>query len=83
LAKRKGVSFNTSGVRAQNLGTGNFDALYLKWLEEVHRADIADFEKAAKSADDSELRAWASKALPTLKQHLAMAQSAGKKSGAR
>jgi putative membrane protein len=79
LAKRKGVTFNTGGVRAQNLGTGDFDRLYLKWLEEVHRADIADFERAAKSSDDSELKAWASKALPTLKQHLAMAQQAGKR----
>ena len=79
LANRKGVTFNTGGVKAQNLGTGDFDRLYLKWLEEVHRADIADFERAAKSADDKELRAWAAKALPTLKQHLAMAQSAAKK----
>ena len=79
LANRKGVTFNTSGVRAQNLGSGDFDRLYVSWLEQVHRADIADFERAAKSSDDSELKAWASKALPTLKQHLAMAQSAAKK----
>jgi putative membrane protein len=79
LANRKGVTFNTGGVKAQNLGTGDFDRMYLKLLEEVHRADIADFERAAKSSDDSELKAWASKALPTLKQHLAMAQSAAKK----
>ena len=80
LANRKGVTFSTGGVKAQNLGTGDFDRLYLKWLEEVHRADIADFERAAKSSDDSELKAWAAKALPTLKQHLAMAQSGAKKS---
>jgi len=77
LATRKGVTFSTGGVKAQNLGTGDFDRLYLKWLEEVHRADIADFERAAKSADDKELKAWAAKALPTLKQHLAMAQKRG------
>jgi putative membrane protein len=81
LANRKGVTFNTGGVRAQNLGSGNFDQLYLKWLEEVHRADIAEFERAAKSSDDSELKAWASKTIPTLKQHLAMAQSGEKKGG--
>ena len=80
LATRKGVTFSTGGVKAQNLGTGDFDRLYLKWLEEVHRADIADFERAAKSADDKELKAWAAKALPTLKQHLAMAQGGAKKS---
>ena len=83
LANRKGVTFNTSGVRAQNLGSGDFDRLYLKWLEEAHRIDIADFERAAKSSDDSELKAWASKTLPTLKQHLAMVQAAEKKAGVR
>jgi putative membrane protein len=79
LANRKGVTFNTGGVKAQNLGTGDFDRTYLKLLEEIHRGDIADFERAAKSSDDSELKAWASKALPTLKQHLAMVQQAEKK----
>jgi putative membrane protein len=79
LANQKGVTFNTSGVKAQNLGSGDFDALYLKWLEEIHKADIAEFQRAAKSADDKDLRAWASKALPTLRQHLAMAEGAGKK----
>ena len=83
LANRKGVKFDTGGVRAQNLGSGDFDRLYLKWLEEVHKGDIADFERAAKSSDDKELKAWASKTLPTLKQHLAMVQAADKKAGVR
>lgn len=83
LANRKGVTFNTSGVRAQNLGSGDFDRMYLKLLDEVHKGDIADFERAAKSADDSELRAWVSKTLPTLKQHLAIVQQAEKKLGVR
>jgi len=83
LATKKGVSFNTSGVRAQNPGTGDFDRAYLKLLEEMHKTDIADFERAAKSADDSELKSWASKTLPTLKQHLAMVQGAEKKMGVR
>jgi putative membrane protein len=83
LSSRKGVTFNTSGIKAQNLGSGNFDALYLKWLELVHKADIAEFQKAAKSGDDSDLRAWASKSLPIVKEHLAMVESAEKKMGVR
>ncbi len=83
LANRKGVTFNTGGVKAQNLGTGDFDRMYLKWLEEVHRTDIADFERAAKSSDDGELKSWVAKTLPTLKQHLAMVQAADKKAGVR
>lgn len=83
LANRKGVTFNTGGVRPQNLGTGDFDRLYLKWVEEVHGVDISEFERAAKSADDSDLRSWASKTVPTLKQHLAMVQQAEKQAGVR
>ena len=79
LANRKGVKFDTRGVKAQNIGAADFDRTYLKLLEEVHKTDIADFERAAKSADDSELRAWASKTVPTLKQHLATIQAAEKK----
>jgi putative membrane protein len=79
LANRKGVTFNTGGVKAQNLGSADFDRTYLKLLDETHKRDIAEFERAAKSSDDSELKAWAAKALPTLKQHLAMVQSAAKK----
>jgi len=79
LANRKGVTFNTSGVKAQNVGSADFDRSYLKLLEETHKMDIADFERAAKSSDDGDLKAWASKALPTLKQHLAMVEDAQKK----
>jgi len=83
LAKRKGVTFNTGGVKAQNLGSADFDRTYLKLLDETHKRDIAEFERAAKSSDDSELKAWASRSLPTLKQHLAMVQQADKKAGVR
>src|SRR5437667_4298732 len=50
LATRKGVAFNASGVRAQNLGSADFDRTYLKLLEEIQKGDIADFERAAKSS---------------------------------
>ena len=83
LANRKGVTFNISGVKAQNLGSGNFDALYLKWLDERHKMDIAAFDRQAKSGDDSELKSWASKTVPTLKQHLSMVQQAEKQAGVR
>src|SRR5207248_10333571 len=64
LATRKGVTFNTSGVRAQNLGSGDFDRLYVTCLEQVQRADSAALETAAKRADEKQLKAWAAKALP-------------------
>jgi putative membrane protein len=79
LAKRKGVTFDTRGVKAQDLGTADFDRQYLALLEATHKDSIADFEREAKNGDDRDLKAWASKTLPTLKEHLAMVKSAMKK----
>src|SRR5207248_9739832 len=75
LANRKGVTFDTRGVRAQNIGAADFDRSYLKLLEADHKSDIADFEKQAKSGDDRDLKSWAAKTLPMLKEHLAMVQN--------
>jgi putative membrane protein len=79
LANRKGLTFDTKGVKAQNLGTADFDRQYLTLLETTHKNDIAEFEKEAKNGDDRDLKSWASKTLPMLKQHLAMVEEAMKK----
>jgi putative membrane protein len=79
LANRKGVKFDTSGVRAQNIGAADFDRQYLKLLELDHKNDITEFQKEAKSGDDHDLKAWAAKTLPTLQQHLAMVEDAMRK----
>jgi putative membrane protein len=39
-----------------------------------HRRDIATFENAAKSVRDPEVKAWAEKTLPTLREHYRHAQ---------
>ena len=79
LANRKGVKFNTSGVKAQDIGAADFDRQYLKLLELNHKNDIAEFQKEAKSGDDRDLKAWAAKTLPTLQGHLAMVEDAMRK----
>ena len=79
LANRKGVKFDTSGVRAQNIGAADFDRQYLKLLELDHKNDIAEFQKEAKSGDDRDVKAWAAKTLPTLQGHLAMVEDAMRK----
>jgi putative membrane protein len=79
LANQKGVKFDTRGVRAQNIGAADFDRQYLKLLEMDHKNDIAEFQQEAKSGDDRDLKAWASKTLPMLKEHLAMVQGAMRK----
>ena len=42
---------------------------------EDHRKDITEFKQASESAKDGEVRAFASKTLPTLEDHLKQAQS--------
>ena len=79
LANRKGVKFDTRGVRAQNIGSADFDRQYLKLLEMDHKNDVAEFQKEAKSGDDRDVKAWAAKTLPTLQEHLAMVQNAERK----
>jgi putative membrane protein len=79
LANRKGVKFDTRGVRAQNIGAADFDRQYLKLLEMDHKNVIAEFQKEAKSGDDRDLKAWAAKTLPTLQGHLAMVEDAMRK----
>jgi putative membrane protein len=79
LANRKGVKFDTSGVRAQNIGAADFDRQYLKLLELDHKNDIAGFQKEAKSGDDRDVKAWAAKTLPMLQGHLAMVEEAMRK----
>jgi len=79
LANRKGVKFDTRGVKAQNIGAADFDRQYLKLLEVDHKNDIAEFQKEAKSGDDRDVKAWAAKTLPTLQEHLAMVEDAMRK----
>ena len=79
LANRKGVKFDTGGVRAQNIGAADFDRQYLKLLEMDHKNDIAEFQKEARSGDDRDVKAWAAKTLPMLQEHLAMVQNAERK----
>ena len=79
LANRKGVTFDTRGVRAQNIGAADFDRQYLKLLEVDHKNDIAEFQKEAKSGDDRDVKAWAAKTLPMVQGHLAMVEDAMRK----
>ena len=52
----------------------SFDAAYKAQMVADHKETIALFEKEAKSGKDAELKAFAAKMLPDLKDHLKMAQ---------
>ena len=66
-----------------------FDRAYMRQMVEDHRKTVSEFQKAARSAEDAEVKAFAARTLPTLQQHLQQAQSlnasleGGAKSGMR
>jgi putative membrane protein len=51
-----------------------FDRAYMKHMVEDHKEDVAAFEKEAKDGKDSKVKAFAGKTLPTLKEHLKLAE---------
>jgi putative membrane protein len=46
-----------------------FDKDYIKLMVDDHKDDIDKFEKCSKDAKDADLKAFAQKTLPTLRQH--------------
>jgi putative membrane protein len=51
-----------------------FDSNYDQIQVEAHEDAVALFDAYAKDGDDPELKRWAAKTLPHLKQHLTMAE---------
>jgi putative membrane protein len=60
--------------RLSSLSGPSFDQAYAAAMVQDHEADISDFEKEASQGQDSEIRKFASNTLPTLREHLALAQ---------
>ena len=52
----------------------DFDKQFVAMGVKDHQKDIKEFEKASGKVKDPELKAWIDKTLPTLRQHLAMAE---------
>ncbi|HJQ35634.1 MAG TPA: DUF4142 domain-containing protein [Thermoanaerobaculia bacterium] len=62
-----------------SLTGADFDKAYMKHMVEDHEKDVAEFDKASTTAGDSDLKAWAGKTLPTLKEHLQLAKTVSSK----
>lgn len=54
---------------------GDFDKEFVKNAVKDHKKDIKEFEKAAKDVKDPDLKAFAEKTLPVLRDHLAQAEA--------
>ena len=57
------------------LNGAEFDRAYMKHMVDEHHQDIREFEKASKSASDSDIKAFAARTLPTLQSHLELART--------
>jgi putative membrane protein len=86
LAKTKGLMLNDSMDKKtmdhmtamQKMEGKKFDQHYISMMVEDHNKDVAEFEKAANSATDPDLKAWAAKTLPILKTHQDSAKAISK-----
>lgn len=69
--------------RLSKLSGAAFDKAYMRHMTTDHKKDVAEFQKESNSGKDSEIKSFAAKTLPTLQEHLKMAQDInGKVSGA-
>ncbi len=75
LGEKKGLKMNPGATKTEAI-SGDFDKSYLLMVETEHQDRIAEFQKAAASANDNDLRGWAARNLPMLKAHLAMVRGA-------
>ena len=53
-----------------NAADFDFDKEYIDLMVSTHKDAIRDFEEAANDSSDPEIRSWASKMLPSLREHL-------------
>ena len=60
--------------RLSGLSGNDFDRDYMSEMVRDHTEDIALFERAAETSTDPDLKAWATRSLPMLREHLALAR---------
>ena len=84
LASTKGVTLPTELDKSaqkeydklSKLSGADFDREYMNHMVSDHKKDISDFKKEANKAKDADLKQFASSTLPTLEEHLNLANSA-------
>jgi len=86
LASTKGVTLpkkmgKTEQEKLNNLAKlsgPNFDKAYIEMEIKDHSKDLSAFQKEAKDGKDPDVKAWASKTVPTIEEHLKMARDISK-----
>ncbi len=59
----------------QVIEISSFDKKFVEYMIKDHEKDIREFEDAANNNKNEDVRDWAKKTLPTLRNHLQIAQS--------
>lgn len=91
LAEQKNITLPTAltakdkstEARLSKLSGAAYDKAYMHDMVLDHEHDVAAFRKEAKSGKDPDLKAFASKTLPTLEEHLKLARQDAAKVGAQ
>lgn len=84
IAMSKGVTLPAKPDRSSqrdmdrlNKATGaEFDREYMKHMVDDHKKDVKMFRDASTSSKDADIKTFAGKTLPTLEEHLKMAEAA-------
>ena len=63
-------------AKLKKMQGAQFDVAYMDHMVADHKKDVKEFEHAAKSDRQNEIQQFAAETLPTLREHLALAQSA-------
>jgi putative membrane protein len=61
-------------AKLEKLSGAAFDRAYMKHMLDDHKKDVSQFRSKTKSAKDADVKAFATKTLPTLEEHLKLAQ---------
>jgi putative membrane protein len=80
-AKTMDADHEKMSTKLLGLKGDEFDRAYVAGLVKEHEAAVALFEKQAKDGQDEDLKAWAKKTLPHLREHLKMARDLNEKLG--
>jgi putative membrane protein len=73
-----GEDKKTMDELSNKVGT-DFDKSYMTDMIKDHEMDVKEFEKAANATTDPDLKAWATRTLPVLHNHLKMAKQTAAK----
>jgi putative membrane protein len=83
VAQGKGITLPTTldekhqkeVTKFSSLTGAEFDREYTKMMVSDHRKDVSEFEKESTRGTDADLKSFATRTLPTLQEHLQLAES--------